>query len=140
MTSPPVPFADAVREIEALHDAFALWMGPGGGDTVFARFEAAFAPEFTMVGPGGQRLDRAGVLDMLRARRAAFGPGFAIRIDGAVPLAAGAGFLAVGYDEIQSNRPGPLRRRASALFAPAPAGPNGLRWLAVHETWLPDAA
>jgi hypothetical protein len=138
--SAAIPLAKIVREIEALHDAFAAWMGPGGDSAVFARFEAALAPEFTMVGPGGQRLDRTGVLDMLRSRAAAFGPAFAIRIEGAVLLAAGAGFVAAGYDEIQSNRPGPLRRRATALFRPDPAGPNGLRWLAVHETWLPDTA
>jgi hypothetical protein len=137
--SAAIPFADVVREIEALHAAFAVWMGLGGDDAVFARFEAAFAPEFSMVGPGGQRLDRAGVLAMLRSRRAAFGPDFAIRIDGAAALAAGPGFVAAGYDEIQSNRPGPLRRRATALFRPDPAGPNGLLWLAVHETWLSDA-
>ena len=138
--SAAIAFAEIVREIEALHDAFAVWMGPGGDEAVFARFEAALAPEFTMVGPGGQRLDRAGVLDMLKSRKAAFGPDFAIRIEGAVPLAAGTGFVAAGYDEIQANRPGSLRRRATALFRPDPAGPNGLRWLAVHETWLPDTA
>ena len=78
---------------------------------------------------------------MLRSRKAAFGPDFAIRIDSAVELAAGPGFVAAGYDEIQANRPGLLRRRATALFRPDPAaGPNGLRWLAVHETWLPDTA
>lgn len=128
-------FAAAVKEIEEIHAAFARWMGPGD-DAAFARFEAAFAPGFSMVGPSGARLDRAGVLDMLRARRAAFGPEFRIEIHAPVPLAAGPGFLAVGYDEIQSNRPGPLQRRASATFAPDATGPNGLRWLLVHETWI----
>jgi hypothetical protein len=127
--------AAAITEIEELHDAFARWMGPGD-DTVFARFEAAFAPGFSMLGPSGARLDRTGVLDMLRSRRAAFGPEFRIDIRNAIQLAAGPGFLAVGYDEIQANRPGPLNRRASAVFLPDAAGPNGLRWLLVHETWI----
>ncbi|MCM0019974.1 MAG: DUF4440 domain-containing protein [Tagaea sp.] len=127
--------ATATKEIEELHDAFARWMGVGD-DAVFARFEAAFAPGFSMVGPSGARLDRAGVLDMLRARRAAFGPEFRIEIRDPVPLAAGPGFIAVGYDEVQFNRPGPLSRRASAVFEPHAGGPNGLRWLLVHETWI----
>ena len=129
-------FAAAVREIEELHAAFAAWMGPGAGAEIFARFEAAFAREFTMVGPSGKRLDRAGVLAMLAANRAAFGAGFGIGIEAAVPLAHGADFVCVGYDEIRTGRPGPLQRRASAVFRPVQAAPNGLRWLAVHETWI----
>lgn len=128
-------FAAAVKEIEELHDAFARWMGPGD-ESVFARFDASFAPGFSMVGPSGARLDRAGVLDMLRSRRAAFGAEFRIEIRDCAKLAEGPGFLAVGYDEIQVNRPGPLQRRASAVFAPNPSGPNGLIWLLVHETWI----
>lgn len=128
-------FAAAVKEIEDLHAAFARWMGTG--EDVFARFESSFTPGFSMVGPSGARLDRAGVLAMLRDRRGAFGPAFGIEIRNPIELAAGPGFLAVGYDEIQTNRPGPLARRASAGFVPAPAAPNGLVWLFVHETWLP---
>jgi hypothetical protein len=130
-------FERARLEIVDLHDAFAAWMGAGAD--VFARFEAALAADFSMVGPSAKRLDRAGVLAMLGGMRGAFGPGFGIRIEAAVPLAHGADFICVGYDEIQVGRPGPSRRRASALLCPDPAGPNGLRWLAVHETWIPDA-
>ncbi len=129
-------FAAAVREIEELHAAFSTWMGAGAGPEIFARFEAAFAPEFTMVGPSGKRLDRAGVLAMLAANRAAFGAGFGIEIAAAVPLAHGADFICVGYDELQTGRPGPLQRRASAVFRPVPGAANGLQWLAVHETWI----
>lgn len=136
MTEEAPQFAAAVREIEELHAAFAVWMGPGAGPEIFARFEAAFAPEFTMVGPSGKRLDRAGVLAMLAANRAAFGAAFGIKIEAAVPLAEGPGFICVGYDEIQTGRPGPAQRRASAVFRPDPAAANGLHWLAVHETWI----
>ncbi|MCA3263485.1 MAG: DUF4440 domain-containing protein [Telmatospirillum sp.] len=136
MTDENPDLAAAIREIEELHAAFAAWMGPGAGPEIFARFEAAFAPEFSMVGPSGKRLDRAGVLAMLAANRAAFGAGFAIKIEAAVPLAHGPGFVCVGYDEIQTGRPGPLQRRASALFRADTAAANGLRWLAVHETWI----
>jgi hypothetical protein len=128
-------FASAVTEIEELHAAFVRWMGPGD-DAAFARFEAAFAPGFSMVGPSGARLNRDGVLDMLRSRRAAFGPEFRIEIRDPVALAAGPGFVAIGYDEIQAGRPGLLNRRASAVFLLDSAGPNGLRWLLVHETWI----
>jgi hypothetical protein len=88
------------------------------------------------VGPSGARLNRAGVLEMLRSRKAAFGPAFRIEIRDCIELAAGPGFIAVGYDEIQANRPGPLQRRASAVFLTDAQGPNGLRWLLVHETWI----
>jgi hypothetical protein len=136
MTQFDPQIAAAIREIEELHAAFSVWMGPGAGPEIFARFEAAFAPEFTMVGPSGKRLDRAGVLAMLNANRAAFGAGFGIKIEAPVKLAQGPAFVCVGYDEIQAGRPGPSQRRATALFRPEPAAPNGLRWLAVHETWI----
>ena len=129
-------FARARREVEDLHAAFTSWMGVGGDPSVFARFEAAFAAGFSMVGPDGRRRDRAAVLDMLRGARGAFGDGFAIRIDACTPLAAAPGVTAIGYDEIQSGRPGPTHRRATALLLHDPAGPNGMRWLAVHETWV----
>lgn len=128
-------YAAAVREIEELHAAFQRWLG-AGDRSVFARFDAALAPGFSMVGPAGVRLDRAGVLDMLGERLGAFGPAFRIEIRDPAPLASGPGFLAVGYDEVQVNRPGPLSRRASAVFAPDARAPNGLVWLLVHETWI----
>ena len=77
-------FDKARLEIEALHDAFAAWMGPG--TDVFARFEAALMPEFSMVGPSARRLDRAGVLAMLAGLRGAFGAGFGIEIAETIKL------------------------------------------------------
>jgi len=133
MSAVPPEFERARLEIVALHDAFAAWMGRGAD--VFARFEAALVPDFSMVGPSAKRLNRAGVLAMLAGLRGAFGAGFGIEIAAFAPLSAGPEFVLVGYDEIQAGRPGPSRRRATALLVPDPAG---LRWLAVHETWLPN--
>lgn len=134
-------FPAAAREIEELHAVFAAWLGDAGRRDagLFARIEAALAPDFAMVVPDGRRLARAKVLAALAAGEGAHGPGFAIRIENVALVAEAPGLVAAIYDEVQSGMTGPSHRRSTALFRAAPDGPNGLRWAAVHETWIAGA-
>jgi hypothetical protein len=46
----------------------------------------------------------------------------------------------VADEEWQSDGTGEgTGRLSTALFAPAPAAPDGVAWLHVHGTWLPGA-
>lgn len=131
-----IPFERLKREVEDMHAALAVWMGPGGEESLMARVEASFAPDFAMTGPDGRRRSKPEMLAMLRSRRAAYGRDFSIWIVNAVPIVLGGGFGGIGYDEIQGGRTGPTHRRASAVFRQHPSGPLGLHWIAAQETWI----
>jgi hypothetical protein len=119
-------------EIVALHQLFESWLGASGhGD--FARFEAAFAPGFAMVMPGGARLDRAAVLAFLEGARGGRGEGFRIAIEDCFAQHEAPGLVLMHYVERQWLRGQETARRAAALFR---TGPDGPRWLFVQETWI----
>jgi hypothetical protein len=116
-------------EILALHQLFESWLGaPGSGDP--ARFAAAFAPSFTMVMPGGARLDRDAVLAFLHGARGSRGEGFRIVIEDCFALHEASGLVLMHYVERQWLRGEETARRAAALFG------AGTRWLFVQETWI----
>jgi hypothetical protein len=48
--------------------------------------------------------------------------------------------LLVTYEEWQQSGDQTTARLSTALFRDKPDAPNGLEWLHVHETWLPDRA
>jgi hypothetical protein len=126
------PESACVAEIVALHELFESWLGAAGqGD--FARFEAAFDPDFQMVMPNGRKLDRAGVLAFLQAARGSRGEGFRIAIEEAALLHAAPPLMLMHYIERQWLGGQETARRASALFRLDPSGP---RWLFVQETWV----
>lgn len=138
--------ADAIAEVEALHAFFEAWfLGRiGDDDASFARLGRALAEDFTMITPDGATIGRAQVLGGLRTMHGAHGgsnPPFRIEIREARARPLGADACLVTYEEWQTLE-GAVRRRAStAVLARRADAPDGLRWLHVHETWLPrDAA
>lgn len=120
-------------EIVSLHQVFEVVLGAPGGDDA-GRFDAAFAPGFTMVMPNGRRLGRAEVLGFLRDARGLRGEGFRIAVEDIAVLHAAPPLMLMHYVERQWL-PGGIEtaRRAAALFRIEPAGP---RWLFVQETWV----
>lgn len=121
-----------IAEIVDLHRLFESWLGRGEGDA--ARFEAAFAPGFTMVMPTGRRLDRTAILAFLREARGMRGAGFRIAIEEAEALHIAPPLLLMHYIERQWLAGGvETARRATALFRMENGTP---RWLAVQETWV----
>lgn len=129
-------------EIVELHDFFQAWLGGAlpNTDTAFARLIDTMAPEFAIVGPDGRLLPRAQVLTWIRAAHGSR-PGWRIWIEGAAPRFAEGGLVCAIYEEWQRHADGTVTARLSTvLLREQPGTPNGLAWLHVHETWLPDRA
>jgi len=125
-------------EVAELHGFFADWFNGTAPDTdaAFSRFAVALAPGFTMVVPGGGTVTRN---DVLEAVRTAHGSGTTtIWIKNHVHRWSSADAALVGYEEWQTRDNATRGRASTALFVADPAGPNGVQWVHVHETWLPE--
>lgn len=124
-------------EIETLHEFFVGWFG---GTLAEARFEpdflARFDAKFELIPPAGSTLSLDAFATSVRAARAT-NPPFRIAIRKVRILREEAGLILAGYEEWQrhalASKPPENGRVATVLFA---AG-ESLRWLHVHETWLP---
>lgn len=134
----------ARRELQEMHAFFVEWFRGecAQEDALFAqRLSSHFAPSFQIVFPGGDTL--AGQA-LFAGMRAGYGgsPDFAIEIR-AIREVAQAGDLSIfTYEEWQRNatNSAPSNGRISTVvFRRDDAQPNGLTWLHVHETWLPQA-
>ena len=129
--------APAEREVRARHAFFVDWFAGRATEAEFAAATAAFAPDMWLIGPDGVAQDRAAVLAMLRAARAAR-PDLAIAIVMGRSLPLGPDHLLATYDEHQRLGDRRTARRSTAVFARAPAAPEGVAWLHLHETWIND--
>jgi hypothetical protein len=125
----------AIAEVLELHALLEAWLG-GGAPGDLGRLEAALAPDFRMVPPGGALLGREQVLAMLTDARAARGASFHIVVDEADAVEVGDDLCLVTYVERQAGPDGPTSRRSSALLRDAPGAPNDVQWLHLHETWI----
>lgn len=143
MSAPDAALAgDAIREVLSLHAFFESWFAGSCPETgeAFATVESSLGPSFTMVGPDGRRVQRSNVIAAIRraygakARQARF----AITIKEPEILHLDDALALVGYVEEQILGNAVTRRRSSALFSRSPLGPQGVQWLALHETWMHD--
>jgi hypothetical protein len=128
-------------EIVALHDFFVGWLSGTlpATDATYARLVDTMAPEFAMVTPGGASIPRERLLAQLRAAHGSR-PGWTIWIERAELRAAQGGLTVATYEEWQRHADGMVTGRlSSVVFREQPGTPNGLVWLHVHETWLPEA-
>ncbi len=144
MPTQSATFDQVAREIDDLHDLFVAWYAaawPKQRTDFDARMGRRMDRDFSIITPTGQFLKCAEILDLIydgHGRNSAF------RIKTRnVQLLRGVGDqILATYEEwqhhaVNSDR-GENGRLSSALFAPDESQPNGLRWLHVHETWLPD--
>ncbi len=121
-------------EIIELHQAFETWF-LGTGESL-DRVEEALDPRFTFVGPDGSESDRAAIIEQIAAGRGHTND-LTITTSDHVLLEATAEVALARYVEIHNWPDGRSNRRLSTVvFRVDPTGPNGLRWLRVHETWL----
>lgn len=128
------------REIAELHTFFQEWFRGVLPDTdaAFARFERAMAPGFVIVTPDGRALDRATILGAVRSGH---GRDTTARVwtEDARVLHTVGGAVVATYVEWQSLGVEPPRARLSTVvLEPDLDAPGGLRWVHVHETWLPE--
>lgn len=131
--------ADQCRaEVEELHAFFQAWLDGSlpNSDAVFSRFTAVTDPAFTLISPAGQVEDAAAAAQWIYAARGTR-PGVRLWTDQHTLRCADERTAVVTYREWQTNAGVTTLRLSTAVLAADPAAPNGLRWLHVHETWLP---
>lgn len=128
-------------EIEELHGFFQAWLGgvPHEGEVRFERLERALAPGFTFVTPGGRALERSAVVEGVRSGRSSR-PGLRIEVGDPRLLHDAGDLLVATYEEWQHEGERTTGRRSTVVFRRDEDGPNGLRWLHVHETWIEPPA
>jgi len=127
--------ADCRTEIERLHDFFVAYYTGETAD--ISPMEAALAPDFEMVSPGGDVLDREEVIELVRSKRNGYDSGeFDIAIYGVELLDSAQTHAVARYEEHQTGPDGDDARVSTVLFRTDKDTPAGRSWVTVHETWL----
>ena len=134
----PVLENEIRQEVEELHAFFVAWYNGNLPDCAFDdEFIARLGSEFTIIMPSGIELD----YDTLSsAMRQAFGkkPGFRIEIRNVRLIHATETMAIASYEEwqhMENEGAEPSRGRVSTV---AFSREGRLKWLHVHETWLPE--
>lgn len=127
--------AAAITEIEALHVEFERWFG-GESDSL-ERVERVLADDFTMVPPSGETVCRADLIAGLKKAHGAVQLSIDIR-NPKVRWSAPNGVL-VSYEEWQMTPGKSTGRQSTVLFVPDEDAPNGVTWVHVQETWMPQS-
>jgi hypothetical protein len=133
----------AWREVVGLHAFFEDWLGGTAENThaVFSRLESSLGEEFTMVAPSGARLQRSDVIGWLRGAHGIKGKQGRLSIAIVEPelLLLRPPLVILRYVEEQAVGSAVTRRRSTAVLEGLGDGEQGVRWLALHETWInPD--
>ena len=128
------------NEIVELHSFFVAWLGGELPKTaeVFARFSATTAPSFALISPSGHLIERAALGEGLYAGHGSR-PNLQIWIERPLLRLHTGQLSLVTYEEWQREADKITARQSSALFVDALNTPNGLAWLHVHETWMPNS-
>lgn len=139
--------ANAEREIVAFHEFLEDWLG-GSLDQTNQRFERAekvLPDDFEIVSPSGERRTRSDVLADLRDGYGSLAaddldPDFRIRIENVNIRFERDDSCLLTYEEWQRQGGEWEGRLSSVLFRWEEETPNGVEWVHLHETWLPDDA
>ena len=131
------PMETVTKEIEALHEFFVAWFtGAIDASQFKIGFLNRFDPTFLLIPPAGTILDLDGIAANIRAGYAS-NPNFRIAIRNVQVRRVFDGHILATYEEWQRNAiastPPDNARLATVLFADTPP----LRWLHIHETWMP---
>ena len=125
------------KEIEALHEFFVAWFAGKIAEREFdAGFLTRFDPDFHLIPPAGVVLDLNEIASNVREAYAS-NPNFKIAIRNVQVRRVFDGHILATYEEWQRNAlastPPDNARLATVLFADT----QPLRWLHIHETWMP---
>jgi hypothetical protein len=125
--------------VVGLHDFFVEWFNDTVDDTdaVFARVATVLHPDFSMVVPSGETIDRDVVLDLVRAAHASAEGAAPVRIEirSLVDRAVTDDAALVTYEEWQFAGDRLQNRRTSTAYFVGMA-PNGVVWRHLHETLI----
>ena len=125
----PASFEAEVRE---LHAFFERWYSGVAALTEFSRMDV-LADSFVLIGPDGRSSNVEQVREFVEAAYGRRPTGFEIRNVAVRP------HTPVGtYEEWQTAGNATTGRISTAAMTLDPDTPNGLRWVHLHETWLPD--
>ena len=130
---------ELATEIERLHQFFEDWYA-GVGDRSMGEFADSLDHAFYIVSPGGEVLDKAGVVGMVHDLGGIADVEIRIRnVELRSRLASG--LRIVTYEEYQRRRADTVAMISTVGLLPDAAGPGGFIWLFVHETSLrPNSA
>lgn len=115
-----------VQETIDAHIAIENWLGAGKGD--LKALLNRFSPAFSMVTPGGAKLDYSMLCAFFEGQQGAR-PGLKIELEEIKVVAEWPAGAVVSYSE-RHSLPGsePTLRHSTVVFTP------GLSWLRLHET------
>ncbi|MEM9893476.1 MAG: DUF4440 domain-containing protein [Actinomycetota bacterium] len=123
------------REIDELHAFFEAYF-LGTTDSM-DRVEEALADDFTIVGAHGLTSDRVATVDAIRDGHEHM-RSLRIVCSRHRLLAETDDVVVAAYVETHELADKTNHRQSTVVFRRDDDGPNGLRWVRVHETWLTD--
>ena len=119
-------------EVLELHAFFERWYSGVAALTEFSRMDV-LADSFVLIGPDGRSSTVEQVREFVEAAYGRRPTGFEIRNVAVRP------HTPVGtYEEWQTVGNATTGRISTAVMMLDPDTPNGLRWVHLHETWLPE--
>jgi len=133
------------REVVELHRFFQDWFGGvlQNDDDTLGRFAGVMAEGFLIVPPSGAATEREFLLERLRGAHGSWATGGdkpgRIWIENLRVRRSVDDWAIVTYEEWQEVGGETRGRISTAVFGRRENTPNGVEWLHVHETWLPDS-
>lgn len=127
-------------EVVELHRFFQDWYRGtiDAGGEAFARMSDVLAEGFHLIGPDGALVGRGEILAAVRGAHGSRGSEFTIRTGECRFRAGGRGLGVVTYEEWHEEGHSRRGRISTAVFQDRADAPNGVEWVHVHETWLPE--
>jgi hypothetical protein len=125
-----------INEVIDLHRFFEAWLS-GAVDKSreeYQRFEIAMADDFVMVPPDHDLLPRDVIMDIFWGEHGSRTSPFRIEIRNTVARPLPGSLYLVSYEEWQFT-PEQSGRVSTALMQDSD---SGVKWLSVHESWLPE--
>ena len=120
-------------DVLSTHVLIRAWLSGEAAAGNCAQLLARFSPDFTMVAPGGVRLDHAGLTGFFQGAGGSR-PGLAMRITDLQLIQESATGATVSYRELQSL-PGAENTERWSTVVYEKTSDGGLLWRHLHETW-----
>ena len=136
-----VPIEKSEKEVLDFHQSLRIWLSgsTSNADDGFAPIENGLAEDFSYVMPEGITVDKGATVEVLKQAHGVQGQDFRIWIKHFDVIANSNNICLVRYEEWQRLEDASITGRISTVALRAnEAQPNGVEWLYVHETWLPE--
>lgn len=127
------------REVIDLHQFFEDWFTAklAQNEANYARFVDVVGDNFVIVSPDGRLTKRDALMKGLYAGHNSR-PNFRLWIENAQLRHQYGDLTVMTYEEWQDIDGDITARLSTVIFQESPSAPNGVIWLHVHETWMPN--